>query len=286
MSRRDETTFVSLTNDWRRTAASALSSTDGRWALVSTSVTALIAGSVAWLAMGTALPTTPHGSQSSRSLIPYELFQRLSAGSHSQPAVYASLSPLGNIAPRLAPETAAPVAPLDDALTAEDTFGDEASSSPGDARTVTLEPGQSLAAALTSAGATRADANGAILAMARVFNPRELRAGQSLAVTFAPPEKSDSVPVAEITYAPPADSAARDDALNDAGSAAAPQTGRLLSVTFSPTNFDASSASLRRISAEISSGAYCLPLISNRALPSGPGTTSKETAFISLATSS
>ena len=32
-----------------------------------------------------------------------------------QPAVYASLSPLGNTAPRLAPETAAPVAPLDDA---------------------------------------------------------------------------------------------------------------------------------------------------------------------------
>jgi murein DD-endopeptidase MepM/ murein hydrolase activator NlpD len=235
VSRRDETTFVTLTNDWRRSAASALSSTDGRWALVSTSVTALIAGSVAWLAMGTALPTTPHGNQASRSLIPYELFQRLSAGSHTQPLVYASLSPLGSIAPRPAPQITAPAAPLDDALTAEDTFGDEDSAASSDAHTVTLEPGQSLAAALTSAGATRADANGAILAMAKVFNPRELRAGTSLAVTFAPPEKSDSVPIAQITYVPPSDSAARDDALDDAAGPAAPQIGRLLSVSFSPT---------------------------------------------------
>jgi len=203
--------------------------------MVSTSVTALIAGSVAWLAMGTALPATPHASQGSRSLIPYELFQRLSAGSRSQPVIYASLSPLGNVAPRPAPQTAAPAAALDDALTAEDTFGEETTGASSDAHTVTLEQGQTLAAALTTAGATRSEANSAILAMAKVFNPRELRAGQSLALTFAPPEKSDSTPVAEITYAPPGDAGARDDALNDAGTAAAPQTGRLLSVAFSPT---------------------------------------------------
>ena len=58
------------------------------------------------------------------------------------------------------------------------------------------------------------------------------------------------------------------------------------SVTFSPRNLDASSASLRSTSAEISSGAYCRPPISNRAAPSGPATTSNDTAFSSLATSS
>jgi hypothetical protein len=58
------------------------------------------------------------------------------------------------------------------------------------------------------------------------------------------------------------------------------------SVTLSPRNFDASSTSLRSTRAEISSGAYCLPLISNRAAPSGPATTSNDTALISLLTSS
>jgi hypothetical protein len=58
------------------------------------------------------------------------------------------------------------------------------------------------------------------------------------------------------------------------------------SVTFSPRNFDASSASLRSTSAEICSGAYCLPRISNLASAFGPGTTSNDTALSSLLTSS
>ncbi len=45
------------------------------------------------------------------------------------------------------------------------------------------------------------------------------------------------------------------------------------SVTRSPRNFAASSASLRRISAEISSGAYCLPRTSKRTASFGPFTT-------------
>ena len=40
-----------------RAPASRLSSTDGRWALVSTSVTALIAGTITWIAAGAATPT-------------------------------------------------------------------------------------------------------------------------------------------------------------------------------------------------------------------------------------
>ena len=58
------------------------------------------------------------------------------------------------------------------------------------------------------------------------------------------------------------------------------------SVTRSPRNLDASSASLRRTSAEISSGAYNLSRTLNRTAPSGPATTSNETALISLLTSS
>src|ERR1700689_2109068 len=77
VSRRNETTYTSSSNDWRRSAAATLSTTDTRWAPVCTSVTGLIAGTGAWLAMGTALPTTSQNAHASRSLIPYELFQRL-----------------------------------------------------------------------------------------------------------------------------------------------------------------------------------------------------------------
>jgi murein DD-endopeptidase MepM/ murein hydrolase activator NlpD len=235
VSGRDETTFVSVANQWGRSAASALSSTDGRWALVSTSVTALIAGSVAWLAMGTALPTTTSGSQPTRSLIPYELFQRLSAGNHNETTTYASLAPLGYVSPKPSTGAIVPSEQLDDALTAEGLNSDEVNGASSDTRTITMESGQTLAGALTTAGATQSDASGAILALEKVFNVRELRAGQSLAVTFAPPDKSDPAPVAQITYTPPADAAARDAAMNEAANVAAPQTGRLLSVSFSPT---------------------------------------------------
>jgi murein DD-endopeptidase MepM/ murein hydrolase activator NlpD len=233
VSLRDETTFVTYTNELRRSAASALSTTDARWALVSTSVTALIAGSVAWLAMGTALPTASNGSQASHSLIPYELFQRLSAGDHAQ-AAYASFTPFGNAAPKPVVPAVTPALPLDDALTAEDLQADEVSGASSDTHVVTVESGQSLVGALTTSGATQADASAAVMALEKVFNIRELRAGQSLAVTFAPPEKSDPVPVARITYTPPSGAAARDDAMNDSG-AATPAPGRLLSVNFSPT---------------------------------------------------
>ena len=65
--------LANLVSQWRsstRSAAAVLSSTDGRWALVSTSVTALIAGSIAWLAAGT-VPMDVIGQPSrSRSLMP------------------------------------------------------------------------------------------------------------------------------------------------------------------------------------------------------------------------
>jgi len=232
VSGRNETTFVAFANDSGRSAASTLSSTDGRWALVSTSVTALIAGSVAWLAMGTALPTTKHSTQASRSLIPYALFQRLTAASNSEPVAYASLAPLGFVSAKLPASTPAPADSLDDALTAEGLDMDETAVPSSNAHTIVLEPGQSLAGALTNGGASRGDAGAAILALAKVYSPRAMRAGQSLSLTFGPPEKNRSAPVAQIFYAPPADSAARDEAMNES---AAVQPGRLLSVRFSPT---------------------------------------------------
>ncbi len=63
MERRSQI-LLNTAADWQnsaRAAASALSSPEGRWALLSTSLTAMIAGSIAWLAVGTMPPLKAHG---------------------------------------------------------------------------------------------------------------------------------------------------------------------------------------------------------------------------------
>ena len=95
MDRRSVSDYETRELGWAQNAASALSSTDGRWAVVSTSVTALIAGSIAWLAAGTMPPATSHGFEAGRnpSLLPYELFMRLASHEKAAQANYASFGP-------------------------------------------------------------------------------------------------------------------------------------------------------------------------------------------------
>ncbi len=73
---------------------------DARWALVSTSVTALVAGSVAWLAAGTIPQTAPayNNAQNDRSLLPYQVFMRLTAQDQDTKASYASIGPAASLA--------------------------------------------------------------------------------------------------------------------------------------------------------------------------------------------
>src|SRR2546423_11656574 len=95
--RRNAGTAASFLQPWRRSARAAaltLSSPDGRWALVSTSVTAVIAGTITWLAAGAAVPSN-YDTGRSRLLIPYELFQRLTGQAHGTD--YAVIGPLGQI---------------------------------------------------------------------------------------------------------------------------------------------------------------------------------------------
>ncbi len=241
MEQRGGPVFRTREPDWRRSArnaASALNSTDGRWALVSTSVTALIAGSVAWLAAGTMPPATSHGFEAGRnpSLIPYELFMRLVArGKAEQQADTASLGPTVPLMNRTGG------ASLDNE-SADESAGDGSDDSNRgvDTRTITMDTGGTLAGALTDAGVPGADAQDAVAALAKVYSPRLLRAGQSFEVTFAPGTQAAATqpaPVAQITYAPPRD--AHNDSLSDDDAniqpvASAP-VGRLLSISFSPT---------------------------------------------------
>jgi hypothetical protein len=63
--------------------------------MVSTSVTAVLAGTIAWLAAGTAIPSGSFEQPHARMLMPYELFQRLVA--QTRGTDYAVVSPLAGI---------------------------------------------------------------------------------------------------------------------------------------------------------------------------------------------
>jgi murein DD-endopeptidase MepM/ murein hydrolase activator NlpD len=126
---------------------------------------------------------------------------------------------------------------LDSALAAEDA-GDNGNPSPGtESRTLTLESGDTLAGLLEDAGVPSADANAAILALAKVYNLRSAKAGQSFQVTFQSPPDSQVLPpdtTPGVINIPLAD---EDDA--DANGVVTPiasaPAGRLLAITFSPS---------------------------------------------------
>jgi murein DD-endopeptidase MepM/ murein hydrolase activator NlpD len=233
--------FANLVSQWRkstRNAATTLSSTDGRWALVSTSVTAIVAGSIAWLAAGTAPMDV--GSRPSRpSLMPYELFLRLAKQTDGN-ASYASFAPLGS-SRQISPVHSDAASSLDYSLATERSGATEDSGI--DTRTITMGPGDTLVSALTDAGVSDEDASTAVVALAKVYDVRSLRAGQSFDLTFqSPPREPLIAPqthghVAQITYTPPPGADDSDDDFSDSDvvNVAAAPAGKLLSVAFSPS---------------------------------------------------
>ena len=61
-------------------------------------------------------------------------------------------------------------------------------------KTVILRSGDTLSAALTRAGGTRKEAEAAIVAFRKVHNPRRLRVGQTLSLSFDPENGSNGAP--------------------------------------------------------------------------------------------
>jgi murein DD-endopeptidase MepM/ murein hydrolase activator NlpD len=242
VQRRRATTLELFAADWQRTArsaAEALSSTDGRWAIVSTSITAVIAGSIAWLAAGIIPPSHGYSAAHQRSLMPYELFLRLMAQNKGPQLNYAAFGPSAPATTTPPAQIVEPANSLDNSLAAE-SAGDDATeaNTDVDSRTITLDHGDTLAGALTDAGVTNMDAEAAVAALTKVYSPKLVRAGQTLQLTFEP--APPVAPVASITYSPPAganDTASDGEDAPDSSAQAAPATpvGRLLSVNFSPT---------------------------------------------------
>jgi murein DD-endopeptidase MepM/ murein hydrolase activator NlpD len=135
-------------------ASAVLATTDGRWALVSTGLTALVAGAIAWMAVGM-LPVTRPMVAPGRSFLPYALFTKLIRASEPQVP-----------------------APSDNS--------DNANPNPGvEQRTVTLDAGDTLAGMLEDVGISSQDANAVVSAMGKNFSPRQLKAGQSFDLTYS-----------------------------------------------------------------------------------------------------
>src|SRR5476651_1378997 len=133
-------------------AGAALATTDGRWALVSTSLTAMVAGALAWMAVGM-MPVSRPMVSPGRSSLPYALFMKL---------IRASEPPSTN------------------------DNGDTANANPGvENRTVTLDAGDTLAGMLEDVGISSQDANAVVAAMGKNFDPRALKAGQSFDLTYS-----------------------------------------------------------------------------------------------------
>ena len=136
-------------------AGAVLATTDGRWALVSTSLTALVAGAIAWMAVGMMPVNAPDGG----------------AG----PCLPA-LCPVRKADPRRRA-----------AGRAERQFRQcQSHPNPGvEQRTVTLDSGDTLAGMLEDVGISSQDANAVVAAMGKNFNPRQLKAGQSFDLTYS-----------------------------------------------------------------------------------------------------
>lgn len=168
MNRRNES--VPFDTEWPPANGIALNS-ESRWTIVSGSISALIVGSVAWLAVTTMPPVTQgHVENASHGFLPYRLFLELTqSGSNG---LFASV---GSI-----PGMQGQPSGLDRALSAE--RGQAKSSI--ETHTVTLDSGDTLAGALENAGISADDANGAIAALNKVFSPRSLRTGQTFDITF------------------------------------------------------------------------------------------------------
>ena len=194
-------------------AGAALATTDGRWALVSTSLTALVAGAVAWMAIGT-MPVDRPMVAPGRSSLPYALFMKLIRASEPQ--------------------------------TASDN-ADNANPAPGvENRTVTLDAGDTLAGMLEDVGISREDANAVVAAMGKNFDPRALKAGQSFDITYsvatidatgvprtADAPRTTTIMVNHKAVVVPVDAGVDDN--SDATQENSQAISRLLSIHFSPT---------------------------------------------------
>lgn len=139
----------------KRGAGAVMDSPDGRWAVVQATLGTVVAGAIAWLAMGM-MPVGHPMTAPGRSSLPYALFMKLVRSTEPQGAQ------------------------------AQNNNEDNANPNPGvETRTVALDSGDTLASMLEDVGISPQDANAVVQAMGKDFNPRALKIGQSFDITYS-----------------------------------------------------------------------------------------------------
>jgi len=206
-----------LALDHMRRFGVALSTTDGRWTLVSATLSLLVAGSVTLMAIGTLPVSGPLIGKPSRTPVAYELFMKLvRAGGADQFAAF--LPQKGQAA----------------------TGDEDQDNNPGEeTRTVALDQGDTLGGALEDQGISANDAAAAIAAMGKEFNPRALKPGMTIDLTYAvapnAAKNASSKTTIVMVNKKPITVPVSDDSEAGATPATSQAISRLLSLHFSPT---------------------------------------------------
>ena len=137
-------------------ASAVMATPDGRLAVVQGTLGTLVAGAIAWLAVGM-MPVDHPMTAPGRSSLPYALFMKL----------------VRSTEPQSAPQQ-------------QNDNADNANPNPGvETRTVTLDSGDTLAGMLEDVGISAQDSNAVVQAMGKDFDPRALKAGQSFDITYS-----------------------------------------------------------------------------------------------------
>ena len=163
-------------------------SPDGRWALVSTSITATVAISIAWLALSAAPPgaAATYEPRRTEAALPYDILARLPGarpipGIASEDFRAASLIGVpggGAFSSRLQREAGNMVG-------ARGGSPDSLKGIPGvSTRMLTIENGGTLMGMLQEAGVNQQDALSVVDAMRDIYSPRSVRAGQVFEANF------------------------------------------------------------------------------------------------------
>ncbi len=191
-------------------AGRVIATPDGRWTLVSSSLTASVAFSVTWLALAaqpasTARANIAEKSHSSSAYNYLKRFAGIDPASRGENYIAAGL-----IAPPALP------GPVDRLLQAE-----SAAKPKVETRILKVSSGDTIMGMLQGAGVPAKDANAVVEAMKPLYSPRNIRSGQTFEATFGRAEtgKAD----------------AHAATLDDDGDSVATRTRRLLSLSFSPS---------------------------------------------------
>ncbi len=184
MSLSEQVSFEQEWSPYMHETASAVTVSGAKWTFVTAFLAALIVISVAWLAVQTMPRAGTRGFETTQSdFLPYRLFRTLRDGS-----LFGSAA----VKPTAGQISGNPQASRAD----EDDDGVET-------RTVTLDSGDTLSGALENAGVSANDANAAVAALNKVFNPRSLRAGQVFDLTMTAAgrtgDATDGEPAMQLT---------------------------------------------------------------------------------------